>query len=37
LLQREMNPAAAHDARLKMAQLSGLAKRVMNPAEGAKG
>jgi hypothetical protein len=38
LLQFEVNLAAAHDARLKMsAQLLGLAKRVMNPAEGAKG
>jgi hypothetical protein len=38
LLQFEVNLVAAHDARLKMsAQLLGLAKRVMNPAEGAKG
>jgi hypothetical protein len=38
LLQFEVNLAAAHDARLKMsAQLLGLAKRVMNPAEAAKG
>jgi YfiR/HmsC-like len=38
LLQFEVNLTAARDARLKMsAQLLGLAKRVMNPAEGAKG
>jgi hypothetical protein len=38
LLQFEVNLGAAHDARLKMsAQLLGLAKRVMNPAEGTKG
>jgi hypothetical protein len=38
LLEFEVNLVAAHDARLKMsAQLLGLAKRVMNPAEGAKG
>jgi hypothetical protein len=37
LLQFEVNLAAAHDARLKMSsQLLGLARRVMNPAEGAK-
>ena len=38
LLQFEVNLAAAHGARLKMSvQLLGLAKRVMNPAEGTKG
>jgi hypothetical protein len=38
LLRFEVNLAAAHDARLKMStQLLGLAKRVMNPAERAKG